>query len=101
MSIEYAKENKQNKLTAKQFMSNAVEEQAEATEDLIAHLMEAHTHQMETLIKTTMEAMKEMLALVEGNNMQAKATNSDSKEKKKKRKDKCNKFRDAPICKHC
>jgi hypothetical protein len=43
ISMEYAKENKQNKLTAKQFSANAIQEQAEATEELIATLMEAHT----------------------------------------------------------
>jgi hypothetical protein len=35
ISTEYAKENKQNKLTANQFKANAMEEQAEATEELI------------------------------------------------------------------
>ena len=46
ISAEYAKENKQNKLTAKQFKANAIDKQAEATEELIAALMEAHTNQM-------------------------------------------------------
>ena len=49
ISTEYAKENTQNKLTAKQFKANAIDEQAEATEELIAVLTEAHTKQMETL----------------------------------------------------
>jgi hypothetical protein len=44
MSAEYAKENKQNKLTAKQLRANAVEEQANATEELIANLTETYTH---------------------------------------------------------
>jgi hypothetical protein len=56
---------------------------------------------MEILIKSTTEAMKEMLNLVKGYNTQAKAPNSDSKDKKKKREDKHNKFWDAPICKYC
>ncbi len=75
MSTEYAKENKKSKFTAKQFKVNALEEQVEAREELITHLAEAHIHQMETLVKSTTEAMKEMLALVKGNNSQAKATN--------------------------
>ncbi len=50
ISNEYAKENKQNKLTAKQFKANQMEEQAKTTEELIANLMEAHTKQMEMLI---------------------------------------------------
>jgi hypothetical protein len=41
--MEYAKENKQNKLTAKQLSANAIQEQAETTEELISTLMEAHT----------------------------------------------------------
>ncbi len=43
ISIEYARKNRQNKLTAKQFSANAIQEQAEATEELIAALTEAHT----------------------------------------------------------
>ena len=53
ISSEYSKENKQNKLSAKHFKANAIQEQAEATEELIANLTEAHTRQMETLVKTT------------------------------------------------
>jgi hypothetical protein len=60
--MEYARENKQNKLTAKQYKANAMEEQAEATEELIANLTGSHTRQMEILIKSTTEAMKEMMA---------------------------------------
>jgi hypothetical protein len=44
ISAEYACKNKQNKLTAKQFKANAMEEQAEVTEELIATLTENHTH---------------------------------------------------------
>ncbi len=100
-SAEYSKANKQNKLTAKQFRTNAKKEQAEATEELIAQLIEAHTRQMETLIKSTTEAIKEMLSLLKGYNTQAKTPNSDSEEKEKKRRYKRNKFCNAPICKHC
>ena len=42
ISTEYAKENKQNKLTAKQLKANAINEQVEATEELIAALTETH-----------------------------------------------------------
>jgi hypothetical protein len=42
ISMEYARENKQNKLTAKQLSANAIQEQAEATEDLIATLTEVY-----------------------------------------------------------
>jgi hypothetical protein len=101
ISKEYSKANKQNKLTAKQFRANAVEEQAEATKELIPQLTEAHTHQMETLIKSTTEAMKEMLNLMKGQNTQTKTPNPNSEAKKKKCKDKQKKYHDAPICKHC
>jgi hypothetical protein len=64
ISAEYARKIKQNKFTAKQFKANAMEEQVEATEELIATLTENHTSQMETLIKSTMDAMKEMMQLI-------------------------------------
>ncbi len=65
--MEYARENKQNKLTVKQFSANAIQEQAEATEELIATLMEAHTQQMINLVRSTTEAMKEMMLLLKEN----------------------------------
>jgi len=51
MSAEYAKENKQNKQIVKQLKANVIEEQAEATEELIANPTEAHTRQIESLRK--------------------------------------------------
>ena len=102
MSAEYAKENKQNKQTAKQMKANAIEEQAEATEELIANLTEAHTRQIEALIKANTEAMKEMMSLVKDKTiMPTNPTNQTSEEKKKKREEKQKKFLNAPICKHC
>jgi hypothetical protein len=64
ISAEYAKENKQNKATAKNFKANMIEEQVEATEDLIAALTKNHMRQIETLIKSTTEAIKEMMSLI-------------------------------------
>ena len=102
MSTEYAKENKQNKQTAKQMKANAIEEQAEATEELIANLTEAHTRQIEALIKANTEAMKEMMNLVKDKTITPiNPTNQTSEEKKKKREEKQKKFLNAPICKHC
>ena len=99
ISAEYAKENKQNKLLAKHFKANAMMEQAEATEELIANLTKAHTRQMEALVKSTTEAMKEMMLLLKDNKTPTpKATDED---KKKKRDDKRKKYNDAPVCKHC
>jgi hypothetical protein len=59
ISTEYVKENKQNKLTAKNFKENMIEELAKAKDKLIAALTKNHTCQMETLIKSTTNAMKD------------------------------------------
>ncbi len=67
IATEYARENKQNKLTSKQSKANIIEEQAEATEELIATLTENHTRQMETLIKSTTDAMEETMQLIKSN----------------------------------
>ena len=99
ISTEYARENKQNKLTAKNFKANMIQEQAEATEELIAALTEKHTEQMETLIKSTTEAMKEMMALIKNDKKEPSGQSND--EKKKKREERRKKYNDAPVCKHC
>ena len=67
IAMEYARENKQNKLTVKQFKANLIKEQAKATKELIATLTENHTRQMEALIKSTTNAMKEMMQLTKSN----------------------------------
>jgi hypothetical protein len=43
ISNEYAKENKQTKISVKQFKANLIKEQAEITEELINNLTQAHT----------------------------------------------------------
>ena len=102
IATEYARENKQNKLTAKQFRANLIEDQAEATEELIATLMENHTRQMEALIKSTSDAMKEMMQLVKSNtNTQKNPNKLSDDEKKKKGEERRKKYNEAPICTHC
>jgi hypothetical protein len=101
ISAEYAKEQKQNKRTAKRFKANAMQEQAEATEELIATLTKTHTRQMETLIKSTTKAMKEMMLLIKENKRPNSTKNQTSEEKKKKRDEKHQKYNDAPICNLC
>jgi hypothetical protein len=102
ISAKYARKNKQNKLTAKQFKANAMEEQAEVTEELIATLTENHTRQMEALIKSTTEAMKEMMQLVKTQTIApTNATKTLDKEKKKKCDEKQKKYNKAPVCIHC
>jgi hypothetical protein len=88
ISAEYARKNKQNKLTAKQFKASAMEEQAEATEELIAALTENHTRQIEMLIKSTTDTMKEMMQLVKNQaTMQTNPTPTKVSYKEKKRRD--------------
>ena len=82
ISAEYAKENKQNKLSAKHFKVNTMQEQAEATEELIAHLTEAHTRQMETLVQTTTAAMKEMMLLLKENKTPINKVPDEEKQRK-------------------
>jgi hypothetical protein len=94
-----AKENKQNKLTAKNFKANMIEEQAEATEELIAALTKKHTQQMETLIKSTTNAMREMMPLIKNN--KKGPNNQTIYETKKKWEERRKKYNNAPVCKHC
>ena len=83
ISAEYAKENKQNKLTMKNFKANMIEEQAEATEELIAALTEKHTQQMEALVKSTTEAMKEIMSLIKNKQKEPGKQKSDEEKKMK------------------
>jgi hypothetical protein len=76
-----------------------IEEQAEATEELIAALTEKHTKQMETLIKSTTDAMKEMMSLIK--NDKKEPSGQSNNEKKKKREERRKKYNKAPVCKHC
>ncbi len=99
ISAEYAKENKHNNLSAKHFKVNAMQKQAEATEELIANLTEAHTRQMETLVKTTTEVMKEMMLLLKENKTPTNKTTDEEKQRKRDKKRK--KYNDAPVCKIC
>ncbi len=96
---EYAKENKQNKLTAKNFKANMIEEQAKVTEELIAALTEKHTQQMETLIESTTDAMKEIMSLIKINKKEQSGQSND--DKKKKQEERRKKYNNASVWKHC
>jgi hypothetical protein len=51
-------------------------------EELIATLMEAYTQQMENLVRSTTEAMKEMMLLLKENqNSNINVTNEEKKQK--------------------
>jgi hypothetical protein len=84
ISAEFAQENKQNKLTVKHFKANMMKEQAEAMEELIATLTETQSHQMETLIKITTDAIKEMILLIKENKNPTNSNKTTNEEKKKK-----------------
>ena len=102
IATEYARENKQSKLTAKQFKTNLIQEQAEATEELIATLTENHTRQMETLIKSTTDAMREMMQLIKSNSTTpTNPTKLSDEERKKRREDRRKRYIEAPVCTHC
>ncbi len=98
ISTEYAKENKQNKLSAKNFKANMIEEQAKATEELIAALTEKHTHNRSMLIKNNTEAMREMMSHIKNNTEPSSQTNE---EKKKSQEERHNIYNNAPVCKNC
>ncbi len=54
---------------------------------------------METLIKSTTDAMKEMMAIIK--NDKKEPSGQSNNEKKKKREERRKKYNDAPVCKHC
>jgi hypothetical protein len=62
-----------------------IEEQAEATEELIAALTKNHTRQIETLMKSTTKAIKEMMSLIKNDQ---KAPNSQPNNGKRRGKKK-------------
>jgi hypothetical protein len=81
-----------------------MEGQAEAMEELIAALTENHTRQIEMLIKSTTDAMKEMMQLVK--NQATMHTNPTPtkvlyKEKKKRSYERQKRYYETLICTHC
>ncbi len=57
---------------------------------------------METLIKSTTDAIPEMMQLIKNNTTTSmNPTNMTDKEKKKKRDETRKKYNEAPICTHC
>ena len=65
MSLEYSKLHRQDTTTARatgHASANAMEEYAQATEELVAQLMEKHAKQIEAMIKANNEAMTRLTA---------------------------------------
>ena len=71
-------------------------------EELIATLTNQHTCQMEAFIKSTTDAMKEMMQLIRSKpKTPLNPSKTLDKEKKKKQDEKCKKYNEAPVCNHC
>jgi hypothetical protein len=71
-------------------------------EELIATLTENHICQMETLIKSTTDAMREMMQLIKSNATTPTNPNKlTDEERKKKHDEKQKKYNEAPVCTHC
>ncbi len=62
-------------------------------------LTDARTKQMKNLVKTTTEAMKEIMLLIKEN--KTPNVSATDAEKKKIRNKKRKKYNKAPVCKHC
>lgn len=107
MSTEYSKLNRQDSTTARatgHASANAVEELAQATEELVAELTEKHSKQIEALIKANNEAMAKLTAALLDNKTQATAapparTPTAAQTTKQQRwAEKC---KNATTCPHC
>jgi len=76
--MEYSKLNRQDSTTAwatGHASANAMEQYAQATEELVAEIKEKHTKQIEALIKANNEAMQKLtVALLENKMPSATAT---------------------------
>jgi hypothetical protein len=59
-----------------------IKEQAKATEELIAALTKKHAQQMETLIKSTTDTMKEMMSLIKNDKKDPNSQPNNEKKKK-------------------
>ena len=104
MTEEYAKSNKHEAITAKKAgYANALKEQAEVTEELIANITHSHSQQIEALVKATTESMKEMIALLKSqeSKKEEKQGGHTKSDRQKKKEEKQRKWREAKPCVHC
>lgn len=77
MCTEYTKLNRQDATTARatgHASTNAVEEFAQATEELVAELTEKHAKQIEALIKANNDTMQQLTTTINSNKAPALAT---------------------------
>ena len=113
MSLEYSKMNLQDTTTARatgHASANAVEEFAQATEELVAELTEKHSKQIEALIKANNDAMAKLTsALLEIKSQTpsrtpttpAAATQGPTAAQLTKQQRWAEKCRNATTCPHC
>ena len=80
MNTEFTKLNRQDSTTARATghasVNNIVEEMAQATEELVAELTERQGKQVETLMKSTTDALEKLTAAILANKPAASATAS-------------------------
>ncbi len=107
MCAEYAKLNRKDSTTARATghasANNVVEVLAQATEELVAELTKKHAKQIEALIKSNSDAMKELTAAILANKGTAptSAANKTSKKSEERKKAWEEKKKNAPLCPHC
>ena len=113
MSIEYSKLNRQDSVTARatgHASANAVEEYAQATEELVAELTEKNAKQIEALIKANNDAMAKLTAALLDNKTPANgaatpkptaATPTTTGTQSAKAQRWAEKCRNATTCPHC
>jgi hypothetical protein len=107
MNTEFTKLNRQDATTARatghSSVNNVVEEMAKATEELVAELTERQGKQVETLMKSTSEALEKLTAAILANKPSATATATGNSSGKLLAKAAiwAEKKKNATTCPHC
>ena len=110
MNTEFTKLNRQDATTARAIghrsANNVVEEMAKATEELVAELTERQGKQVESLMKSTTEALEKLTAAILANKPTAatgtgNATNDASNLRSARAAAWAEKRRTATVCPHC
>jgi hypothetical protein len=107
MNTEFTKLNRQDATTARatghSSVNNVVEEMAKATEELVAELTERQGKQVETLMKSTSEALEKLTAAILANKPSATATATGNSSGKLSAKAAiwAEKKKNATTCPHC
>ena len=107
MNTEFTKLNRQDATTARatghSSVNNVVEEMAKATEELVAELTERQGKQVETLMKSTSEALEKLTAAILANKPSATATATGNSSGKRWAKAAiwAEKKKNATTCPHC